>query len=310
MPCYHPLHAYKGKTEEKGKIKIAFKRTNSWRGQEIDLPCGQCIGCRLERARQWSVRCVHEASLYEKNCFITLTYDNQNIPPNGSLQVGHFQKFIKSLRKKSKEKIRYFHCGEYGERLGRPHYHAIIFNYDFEDKKPWSYNADTKSQLYTSELLQKLWNKGHSSVGTVTRESAGYVARYQLKKVNGKNWKEHYGNKRPEYCTMSRRPGIGKEWLNRFEGDVYPNDRVWLDGSISKPPRFYDEQLKKVNPELLERLKKERQENKKFCIDYDSRGKKIVELDSCDRRLMEKEKTKVSQISTFCKRKLDAVGIS
>ena len=140
MPCYHPLSAYhivpQSGNDFRGEISFPEPKTNL-QYHQVNLPCGQCVGCRLERSRQWAMRCVHESQLYEKNCFITLTYNNDFIPPGNTLVVKHFQDFMKRLRKKYGDGIRFFHCGEYGEKTGRPHYHAILFNHDFDDKYYW-----------------------------------------------------------------------------------------------------------------------------------------------------------------------------
>lgn len=302
MPCYHPLHAFKGLSEDKQKIKICFKRSNSWRGEKIDLPCGQCIGCRLERARQWAVRCTHEASLYDKNCFITLTYNDENLPKEHSLILEHYQLFMKRLRKKYGSGIRFFHCGEYGEEFGRPHYHALLFNHDFEDKK--YHSTHNGSRLYTSESLSTLWPFGFSIIGEVSFESAGYVARYALKKVTGKKSGEYYQQRKPEYCTMSRRPGIGKKWYEKYKGEVYPNDKIFLRGIQAKPPKFYDKQLEKENPSEMAiiKIQREKDAGKKYCTDV-VRGKTIVESDSTDRRLNDKEVTKTAQMSLYLRHK-------
>ena len=205
----------------------------------VEFACGQCIGCRLERSRQWAIRCVHEASLYEDNCFITLTYDNEHLPFDRSLCLDHFQKFMKRLRFKFKPRvIRFFHCGEYGENLGRPHYHACLFNFDFEDKKLFREKYGVR--LYVSEILQELWPFGFSTVGNVTFESAAYVARYVTKKITGDFAEAHYEGLKPEYVTMSRRPGIGTDWFKKFKSDVFPSDEVILRGKKLRAPKFYD----------------------------------------------------------------------
>lgn len=242
----------------------------------LNLPCGRCIGCRLERSRQWAVRCVHEASLYERNCFITLTYAPEHLPADGSLNKSHFQKFMKRLRKKYGAGVRYFHCGEYGEKNRRPHYHACLFNFDFPDRELWSVRDGVR--LDVSQALQELWPFGFSTVGDVTFESAAYVARYITKKITGDMADKHYtvpvlasdGHWRgeiqtlsPEYCTMSRRPGIGRGWLNKYTGDVYPHDRVVLykaDGSVllGPPPKYYDSVFELANPQKMEEVKEAR----------------------------------------------------
>lgn len=303
MPCYHPLHAYKGKSEDSYKIKIAFRRSDSWRGEKIELPCGQCIGCRLERSRQWAIRCVHEASLYDKNCFLTLTYNDENLPKDGSLKLEDYQLFMKRLRKRFGQGIRFFHCGEYGEEQGRPHYHSLLFNHDFSDKK--YFKTENGNAVYTSDELDGLWKKGHGIIGDVTFESAGYVARYALKKVTGEKAVSHYGDKKPEYCTMSRRPGIGFKWFEKFLGDVYPKDDVWVNGVLCKPPKYYDGLLQKKDAStmMLLKIKREEKAGKNICVDVLKSGKFIVESDSCDRRLLAKEETKEGQLKLLSRHK-------
>jgi hypothetical protein len=239
---------------------------------------------------------MHEAQMFESNCFVTLTYDDLHLPKNNSLVLKDYQLFMKKLRRKYGSGIRFYHCGEYGDELGRPHYHSILFNHDFEDKKFYSENNGNK--LYTSDSLSSLWEKGHSIIGDVTFESAGYVARYSLKKVTGEKAKDHYGSRLPEYSTMSRRPGIGKNWFEKYKCEVYPLDRVNVNGVDSKPPRYYDYLLQKEDPSTMALIKIEREESagKNYVEDYLSNGKKVIESDSSDRRLCEKEKTKIGSL--------------
>ncbi len=207
MSCFHPLSAYRLLTRKtpNGKSVIAFnsKSVNNLPFEEINLPCNQCIGCRIERSRQWAIRCIHEASLFQNNCFITLTFSDSNLDEQGSLMKSDFQKFVKRLRKKFQGKervvtpngkvtfpIRYFHCGEYGAQLSRPHHHACLFNFDFYDKKIWSVRSGVR--LYRSADLERLWPFGFSTLGDVTFQSAAYIARYITKKINGKLAEEHY----------------------------------------------------------------------------------------------------------------------
>ena len=192
MPCYHPLKGYKSKERNKsGKRSIVFNIKEGLYDQHVTVPCGQCIGCRLERSRQWAIRCSHEAQMHEKNCFITLTFSDEHLPEDRSVDVRHFQLFMKRLRKRYGDGIRFFHCGEYGDHFGRPHYHACIFNHDFEDKKIWKQSGSGEI-IYRSASLEELWPYGYSSVGEVTFESAAYVARYITKKVTGDPAQEHY----------------------------------------------------------------------------------------------------------------------
>lgn len=266
MACFHPLSAFQSNFKKpNGKCSIAFKTSNP-SYKPIQLPCGQCIGCRLERSRQWAIRCHHEASLHENNCFITLTYDNDHLPIDNSLNVRHFQLFMKRLRKKfprtPNNNIRFYHCGEYGEKLGRPHYHALIFNLDFPDRR--HHQTINKQKLYTSKILSELWPMGFCLIGDVSFQSAAYVARYIMKKVNGELADDHYYDsetgswKKPEYTTMSRRPGIGKNWLNKFQTDIYPGDFVVIDNKKMRPPKYYDTQLELSDPESYEIIKENR----------------------------------------------------
>ena len=161
MPCYHPITAYRsitGRDKSTGKWQIVFTKRDGYTDLEVKIPCGKCVGCRLERSRQWAIRCVHEAKMHENNCFITLTYNDKNVDKNGSLNKRDFVLFMKKLRKKYSEGIRFFHCGEYGEEFSRPHHHACIFNFDFPDKKLYTIRQNTK--LYRSDNLEKLWPNG------------------------------------------------------------------------------------------------------------------------------------------------------
>lgn len=222
----------------------------------LQLPCGQCVGCRLERSRQWAVRCMHEASLHEDNCFITLTYDDASLPEDGSLDKRHWQLFAKRMRKRCGS-FRFFHCGEYGEKLGRPHYHACIFGFDFPDKVYFK-DSHSGEKLYTSRLLDDLWSLGYGTVGAVSFESASYVARYVMKKVTGEAADSHYGGLQPEYVTMSRRPGIARGWFERWSNEVFPSDEVIARGFPCKPPRYYDVLQEAAEPSVFDLVKRKR----------------------------------------------------
>ena len=138
MPCYFPLQAVFAEFAD-GKKKPFFPdwakqafRKGKFVKDITSVPCGRCMGCRLEKSRQWAVRCVHEAKFYEDNCFVTLTYAPEHLPKDGSLNRKHVQDFIKRLRRRLDDrKIRVFYCGEYGDKLRRPHYHLCLFNCDF-----------------------------------------------------------------------------------------------------------------------------------------------------------------------------------
>jgi len=217
----------------------------------LELACGQCIGCRIERSRQWAIRCVHEAQMHERNCFVTLTYSEEHLPFNAGLNIRHWQLFAKRLRKRI-GRFRYFHCGEYGEENLRPHYHACLFGVDFSvDRSLWK--RDHGFDLFVSPTLSETWGKGFCSIGELSYESAAYVARYILKKVTGELADGAYERVdsetgevfkvRPEYVSMSRRPGLGAVWFDKFRGDVFPADEVVFKGRRFRPPRFYDDKL-------------------------------------------------------------------
>lgn len=260
MPCYHPISAYQ--CTDGSIVFYESKRHDTVKS--LSLPCGQCIGCRLERSRQWAIRCMHEAQMHTQNCFITLTYDDDHLPSDRSLHYRDFQLFIKRLRKRYPgRRIRYYMAGEYGENFGRPHWHACIFGLDFDDKKLWK-RTSANSLLYRSQDLELLWPFGYSSIGDVTFESAAYVARYIMKKVTGKNASEHYTEidpesgeittRKPEFTKMSLKPGIGYEWYKQYTSDVYPHDYVIVRGKKVKPPKYYDKKYKIDNPYEFDEL--------------------------------------------------------
>lgn len=265
MACFKPLHGfYSSSRNSSGKRSIVFSRHEGLVDRPVDVPCGQCIGCRLEHSRQWAIRCVHEASMHDFNCFITLTYAPCYLPSDSSLVVRDFQLFMKRLRKlficrkgkkgiccfgfhKRVPRIRFFHCGEYGEVSERPHYHACLFGFDFPDKVQYfppnprgQRLRDSGIRVYWSEFLARLWPYGTHEIGDVTFESAAYVARYVCKKVSGEQAEAWYRGRKPEYVTMSRRPGIAGDWFRKFKDSVFPHDFVVIRGGVKcKPPKFY-----------------------------------------------------------------------
>ena len=276
MTCYHPLLAYK----HDGKVVFEKPRVYA---QGFNLPCNQCIGCRLNYSRQWAIRCIHEAQMHKNNCFITLTFSPEALASRKnprSLDMREWQLFMKRVRKKYGNGIKFFHCGEYGEKNKRPHYHALLFGHDFTDKQLWTQRSGVK--LYISEELKKLWPYGFSTIGDVTFESAAYCARYVLKKVTGDAAAEHYTytdpetgeviNINPEYCTMSRGrkkgTALGGSWFKKYKSDVYPHDYVVIRDKIKvKPPRYYDSLLEEHE---LKAIKEKRIQESPETIDkYD-----------------------------------------
>lgn len=268
MPCFFPLQA-SFSIRADGKKDISFSKPAQALflsgvkpvGDYISLPCGRCIGCRLERSRQWAVRIMHEASLYEDNCFLTLTFDPEHLSsmcPTGSLDRSHMQNFLKRLRQKfSAVKIRTFYCGEYGESMGRPHYHMCLFNLDFKDKVLEF--VSNGFRYYSSVLLSSVWPFGHCVISDLTFDSAAYVARYCVKKVNGDASAVHYAGRLPEFSQASLKPGIGAFWLDKHgESDCFARDELVVSGVKCKPPRYYDKRLERDDPVRFERVKKAR----------------------------------------------------
>lgn len=214
-----------------GKPLVHSRLNYQLKPGDIKLPCGNCIGCRLDRSKQWAVRLMLEAQLHKKNSFITLTYNegalasrrptweptvpytppseidhrssrsyheasSQARPNLDSLRPRDVQLFMKRLRKdlstrKGSAKVRFYLVGEYGERFQRPHYHIALFGEDFSDDRTY-WRTSGDHRIYRSSRLEKLWTYGNSEIGELTLESAAYVASYVLKKVNGKLADEHY----------------------------------------------------------------------------------------------------------------------
>lgn len=250
MTCYAPIKAFRTST---GVVFAELSRYDII--GRIDLPCGQCIGCRLRRARDWSLRIMHESSLYKENCFLTLTYARDCLPPNGSLCYRDYQLFMKRTRSALQREVRFFMCGEYGTENRRPHYHACMFNVDFRSDRKWAGRSGSGFDFYMSERLSKLWPHGRATVQDLTSENAGYTARYCVDKVTGPNAELHYRvvnddggfvDLEPEFARCSLKPGIGARWYELYGRDVYPHDFVVSDGTKFAPPRYYDRLEKKA----------------------------------------------------------------
>lgn len=249
----------------------------------IKLPCGRCIGCRIAKSKEWAVRIMHEAQFSDTCCFLTLTFDedrlfewfyNKGIGEKKarlkamqllwSLDLKTYQDFMKRLRKKvSPKKIRFFHCGEYGSKKGRPHHHAIIFGYDFPDRVLKSYKKIKGDIInyYISDELSELWPFGFHIISEVTENSAGYCARYVTKKINGDMSDLYYNGRKKEYITMSRNKGIGYQWFEKYgKTDCFPQDFVLDQKQFKmKPPRYYDKLYDLECPDDFDLIKKARE---------------------------------------------------
>jgi len=290
MPCYHPLSAWRS---DSGLVEFVDRG----QGDRLDLPCGRCIGCRLERSRQWATRIMFESQFHGANSFITLTYDEANCPWPPSLQYPHFQKFMKRLRKSSPQPLRFFMCGEYGPLNQRPHYHAIIFGHYFPDRVPAGVSKSGQT-YYKSRLLEDLWTHGQCSVQDVNLKSIAYCTRYILDKVSSDD-DSLYSSidadgvivpRRPEYSACSNNPGIGARWFQLFRSDVFGHDYVVVDGSKFCVPRYYDKlEARHSGKEVFE-------EEYKFARVELGRSKY---LDNTEERLRVREHVHEARVSTL-----------
>nr|AVQ10285.1 replication protein VP4 [Gokushovirinae environmental samples] len=267
MGCWCPITGYYSKViGPSGKRGITFQRSAAHTGVPIRLPCGRCTGCRLETSRQWAIRILHEKKLHDASCFGTLTYDNENLPEGGTLVKRDFQLFMKRLRKGMGDGIRFFACGEYGDLNKRPHYHFLLLNRDFGDKRQVGANR-RGDKYYDSVELRSYWPIGHVLLGDVTFDSAAYVARYCMKKINGDGADAHYTvvdangvvtRRAAEFTVMSRRPGIGTGWYERYGNETYAHDNCIINNRPVRPPRFYDGKRNLLDPDGFAKLKEER----------------------------------------------------
>lgn len=259
MPCFRPLLAHRSKdVGESGKAKMSFDINQAYQDLPSMLPCGRCIGCRQDHARQWYSRCIHESKLHQVNSFLTLTYNPDTIPEGFTLVKEDLQKFIKRLRKSIEPKqVRYYACGEYGKKYDRPHYHLLLFGYDFIDKRMRN-QLSQQSGVYTSEELEKLWTKGFSTVGDFNEKTCKYVTSYVTQKITGKHADSHYQGRTPEFATMSRRPGIGHDYFQQYTTDFYPKDYFTIKGVKLRPPKYYDNLMEKKAPKILTEVKNKR----------------------------------------------------
>ena len=327
MPCPNPSQAFfrvlpSGKKELKFSNVLGrlFRQGCKMPDDSMAVPCGQCMTCRLEKSRVTALRCCHEARMFERNCFITLTYSSESLEKYCPLIEGgyslvrkHVQDFMKRLRIAAKRKfgvdcVRAFGCGEYGEvclscrcsrkgkppcvckvyvpDLGRPHFHLCLFNFDFLDRV---YEGGRNGfKYYSSELLKDLWSFGFSSVCDFSFETAAYVARYCTKKVTGKKAEDHYRGRLPEFSVYpTRGGGLGKPWFDKYgKTDVIPTDSCIARRVLCGVPEYYDRLRARFDPDGLAEAKRLRSE----------RAKKFVD-DNTYARLLDKEKCMNAKIN-------------
>lgn len=232
---------------------------------------------------------MNEASLFDHNEFVTLTYDDEHLPQDHQLEPRDLQLFIKRLRKHFHPRhITYFASGEYGDEGARPHYHAIIFNCRFEDR---IIHKRTKSGhlIYTSRTLSKLWKLGFADTGDVTLQSAQYVARYTIKKCDP-DFDDRYQythpdtgeliNRRPEFGRMSTRPAIGRRWLEKYVTDVYTNGLMVANGYEQRPPRYYDKLHQKMRPTNHRRIQMQREQQAREKMTHDNTNSRLQQKET------------------------------
>lgn len=344
MGCDSPLRGWR----DVHTGGLTFRRESGI--ERMEVSCGSCLGCRIDYGSMWAMRATHEASLYEfdrGNSFITLTYRDQwacesleqvknkwYVPDDWSLHAEHVTLFLKRLRKMlAPVKVRYFYVGEYGRKckhgvdlrhfkceycfLGRPHYHMCLFGYRPDDLE--AYSSDGGITRYTSKIIADKWRYGFVDVGDVNEASAGYAARYAMKKINGAIGDDRYISYDEygvvtflarEFARMStggicddcgRRDcvnapgGLGKRWFRKFHSDVFPLDETPVVGRgvVKKVPRYYDELFKKDFPEAFEEIAAGRKR-------YRARHAAEYTLE----RLEAKHKCKKARIELFSKESL------
>lgn len=249
MTCYRPLVAYR---DAGGSVQIGYEPPGST--ERLQVPCGYCFGCRMEYAESWATRLKHEASCWDHNFFVTLTYSDECLPPFAGLDVSHLQKFMKRLRKSfvgqeltsdSRRPIRFFAAGEYGTTTDRPHFHVALFNLRFPE---WRLGKTETPEL------ERLWPLGSHQLRPFDGAAAAYIAGYAVKKVRGKLEREaRYGAvdtatgewlERPrEFVVMSRRPGIGGFFFERYRSDFERGYVTEPGGARRRLPRFYRKRL-------------------------------------------------------------------
>lgn len=266
MACFKPIEAW----QSGEKHPISGRRMPTLRSSEarkdlprVGLPCGQCLGCRADRALDWKTRLTHESKLHADSSFLTFTYADEHRHADRSLHLEDLQKCIKRIRRRREgEKLRYFAVGEYGEHSFREHWHMLAFGLRIDDRRA----VAGKPGEFTSAFLDDVWGLGAVYGGSVTPESIGYCSGYMIEKRTGPLAEAHYAwtdpdtgevhHRRPEFAVMSTNPAIGRGAFERWSSEFYDRDFVaQRGGGKVAVPAYYDRLLTREDPELMESIK-------------------------------------------------------
>lgn len=312
MPCFFPRSATRWRGAKGGRFKIGPPGSGSANPdgsprvvpsvthEALVLPCGSCVWCRLDTARQRAIRATHELKMHDTGCFLTLTYSPEKLPMKDGVSVfvkQHLVDFVKRLRSRLEYdfdglQIKTMGCAEYGEQFGRPHFHLLVFGFDFPDKYFWQmsgsdWDPEKRNPIYRSNFLEELWTLGHSSIGALTEQSAHYVARYITKKISGTRSSLHYGPRSPETLMCSSKD-LGLSFFLKYQKEILANDSVFFRNRSVPIPRYYLRHLKAESPLLYSWLLAER--GAKF---------KAVDIERSSARLAVKHqcfKTRISKL--------------
>lgn len=279
------------------------------------IPCGQCIGCRLDYSREWANRCAMEAKLHEHNWFLTLTYNDEHLPMKdfaeangkiyprrddwaGTLEKSDLQKFFKRLRKRGIS-VRYLACGEYGGQGARPHYHAILFGSEFDSDTFYNARYVNNNLYWQNKVIESCWQLGYSYIGEANWNTMAYVARYVVKKQRGQYAADYYAERgqEPEFLVSSRRPAIGQEYYNLHADEIYRDDKILLHNTsgnfYAKPPRYFDKLRCKYDDHAIDDLKEARKvfgEQRQAVKDTASSVRRKQQMEIEERSLTEKSR--------------------
>lgn len=245
----------------------------------VQIPCGKCIGCRMDYSRSWADRMTYHV-FGKEDCsyFLTLTYDDEHLEDLEhsenydlySLNYDDISAFIKRLRNKFRDsEIDYYLSGEYGDQQFRPHFHVIVYNLPLDDLEYWKTN-NQGDPIYTSEVIHSLWQKGICSVSPFNWRSAAYTARYVEKKRDGRLMCEYTAvGLDPEKCRCSRRPGIAHDYYVENFQDIWKNNGLDVDRTVNSSghlgiPRYFRK--------LAEKYRKDTPEGYQGFLDFQKRS--------------------------------------